>query len=246
MRAILVDDEAHNIENLRNILAKNFPNVEVAGYADNKTTAISLIEWLQPDLLFLDIQMDDTTGFEILQAIPERSFEVIFITAYDQYGIQAIKYAALDYILKPIDITELSRALDKAAKKIQLNKRNLQLDFLLDHIQGNRKPAKIALPLLQEVRYVAVQDIIRCEAQNSYTYFYISGGDTTLVSRPLKEYEELLLPHDFIRCHQTHLVNPLYVKSYLKEDGGFLLLQNGTKIPVSKTRKEAVKNALSK
>lgn len=246
MRAVLVDDEAHNIENLKNILAKHFLNVEVAGYADNKPTAISLIESLQPDLLFLDIQMDDTTGFEILQAIPERSFEVIFITAYDQYGIQAIKYAALDYILKPIDITELSRAIDKAAKKVQLNKRNLQLDFLMDHIQGNRKPAKIALPLLQEVRYVAVENIIRCEAQNSYTYFYIQEGDTILVSRPLKEYEELLLPHGFIRCHQTHLVNPQYVKSYLKEDGGFLLLQNGTKIPVSKTRKEAVKEALAK
>lgn len=246
MRAVLVDDEPHNIENLQNILSKHFSNVEVIGYAGNKPTAIAVIESLQPDLLFLDIQMDDTTGFEILQSVPERSFEVIFVTAYDQYGIQAIKYAALDYILKPIDITELARALNKATQKIQLKKKNLQLDFLLDHIQGNRKPAKIALPLLQEVRYVAVQDIIRCEAQNSYTYFHISGEETTLVSRPLKEYEELLLPHDFIRCHQTHLVNPLYVKSYLKEDGGFLLLQNGSKIPVSKTRKEAVKNALAK
>ncbi|MCH5717893.1 LytR/AlgR family response regulator transcription factor [Niabella hibiscisoli] len=246
MRAVIVDDETHNIENLRNILHKHFPNVAVAGYADNKMAAISVVSALQPDLVFLDIQMDDTTGFEILQAIPERSFEVIFITAYDQYGIQAIKYAALDYILKPINIAELSGALDKAAKKILLNKKNLQLDFLLDHIQGNRKPVKIALPLLQEVRYVAVEDIIRCEAQNSYTYFFTSGEETTLVSRPLKEYEELLSPHGFIRCHQTHLINPEYVKSYLKEDGGYLLLQNGTKIPVSKIRKEVVKGALAK
>ncbi len=246
MRAVIVDDETHNIENLKSILAKHFPAVVIAGHADNKTAAISVISSSQPDLLFLDIQMHDTTGFEILQAIPERSFEVIFVTAYDQYGIQAIKYAALDYILKPIDTAELSRALDKAAKKIQINKRNLQLDFLLDHIQGNRKPAKIALPLLQEVRYVAVEDIIRCEAQNSYTYFHISGEDTTLVSRPLKEYEELLSPHGFIRCHQTHLINPEYVKSYLKEDGGYLLLENGSKVPVSKTKKDLVKNALTK
>lgn len=246
MRAVLVDDEPHNIENLQNILAKYFPNVEVAGDAGNKADAISVITAVQPDILFLDIQMDGTTGFEILQDMPERSFEVIFVTAYDQYGIQAIKYAALDYILKPIDTTELSRALEKAIKKIHLNKRNLQLDFLLDHIQGHRKPAKIALPLLQEVRYVAVEDIIRCEAQNSYTHFHIAGGDTTLVSRPLKEYEELLSTHGFIRCHQTHLVNPVYVKSYLKEDGGSLLLQNGARIPVSKTKRDSVKNALGK
>ncbi|GAB3425302.1 LytR/AlgR family response regulator transcription factor [Niabella aquatica] len=244
MKAIIVDDEPHNIENLQIILNKNFPWIEIAGWADNNTDAVSIIGSVQPDLLFLDIQMGAGTGFEVLQAIPERCFEVIFVTAYDQYGIQAIKYAALDYILKPVDIAELTLAVNKAREKIELKQRNVQLDFLIDHIRGNRKPAKIALPQMHEVRYVSVDDIVRCEAQNTYTFFYLLAGDKILVSKPLKEYEELLLPHGFVRCHQTHLVNTHYVKSYLKEDGGSLLLQNGVKIPVSKTKKELVKKVL--
>lgn len=245
MRAIIVDDESHNIENLGGILNRHFPEVDIVATADHKQAAIESILATSPDLLFLDIQMGATTGFDILKNLPSRDFEIIFVTAYDQYGIQAIKYAALDYILKPIDIEELSSALLKAKEKISLKKKNQQVDFLVNFLQGQKMPSRIALPQLHEVRYVEVAHIVRCEAQNSYTWFFLLSGDKILVSKSLREYEELLTQHHFIRCHQTHLINPVHVKSYLTEDGGTLLLQDGVKIPVSKTKKEAVKKALT-
>ncbi len=246
MKAIIVDDELHNIENLAAILQKVSQEVTIAGTADNIAAAAKLIAEKNPELVFLDIQMGSETGFDLLQRIPQRNFEVIFVTAYDKYGIQAVKYAALDYILKPIDIDELQLAVKKARHKIASQQNNRQLDFLMEYIKQNDKPAKIALPQQNEIRYVAVKDIVRCEANNAYTYFYFVNRDKILISKPLKEYEELLAPHGFIRAHQSHLVNPAFVKSLLKEDGGILLMNDGTKIPVSKARKDFVKDSLSK
>lgn len=246
IKAIIVDDEKHNIENLNILVKRHCPDVMIAGSAENISDAKVLIESLKPDVVFLDIQMGNSTGFDLLKNISERNFEVIFVTAYDKYGIQAVKFAALDYILKPIDSNELVLAVDKVKEKLAAKQSNEQLDFLVDYLKQNGKPAKIALPQQQEVRYVPVADIVRCEAQNTYTWFFLSSNDKILVSKPLKEYDELLAPHNFIRCHQTHLVNPAFVKSFLKEDGGGLLLQNGVKIPVSKQKKDYVKEALNK
>ncbi|MGJ7031239.1 LytR/AlgR family response regulator transcription factor [Niabella hirudinis] len=246
MNAIIVDDEAHNIENLEGMLCRGFPEIMISGTAATVENAIALIMANPPDLLFLDIQMGKETGFDLLKRIPHRNFEVIFVTAYDQYGIQAIKFAALDYILKPIDEKELKAAIERAVEKWNSKHSYHQLDFLIHHLKGaGRAPAKIALPLFQETRYVAVTSIIRCEAQNTYVYFYLNNGEKILVSRPLKEYDELLAPGGFIRCHQTHLVNPVFIKSLLKEDGGCLLLTNEEKIPVSKAKRDAVKRALA-
>ena len=246
IKAIIVDDEKHNIENLGTLIKNHCPDVRIAGSAETISEAIVLIELQKPHVIFLDIQMGASTGFDLLKNITERNFEVIFVTAYDKYGIQAVKFAALDYILKPIDVNELLLAVDKVKEKMVAKRSNSQLDFLVDYLRQNGKPAKIALPQQQEVRYVSVADIIRCEAQNTYTWFFLSNSDKILVSKPLKDYDELLAPHRFIRCHQTHLVNPAFVKSFLKEDGGGLLLQNGIKIPVSKQKKDYVKEALSK
>jgi two-component system LytT family response regulator len=246
IKAIIIDDERHNIENLRILINKHCPEVDIAGSSETISDAVTLIETQRPHVVFLDIQMGPSTGFDLLKNISERNFEVIFVTAYDKYGIQAVKFAALDYILKPIDINELLLAIDKVKEKLAAKQSNKQLDFLVDYLKQNGKPAKIALPQQQEVRYVPVVDIIRCEAQNTYTWFFLSNNDKILVSKPLKEYDELLAPHNFIRCHQTHLVNPAFVKSFLKEDGGGLLLQNGVKIPVSKQKKDYVKEALNR
>lgn len=246
MTAIIVDDELHNIENLSSILNKVCAEITICGTADTIADAGKLIANRNPDIVFLDIQMGKETGFDLLKAIPQRNFEVIFVTAYDKYGIQAVKYAALDYLLKPIDADELKLAVEKARQKIASKNNNRQLDFLMDYIRQNEKPAKIALPQQNEIRYVNVSDIIRCEANNAYTYFFLSGGNKMLISKPLKEYEELLSPHGFIRAHQSHLVNSSFVKSLLKEDGGILLMNDGTKIPVSKARKEFVKEKLGK
>ncbi|HEX8462864.1 MAG TPA: LytTR family DNA-binding domain-containing protein [Segetibacter sp.] len=246
IKAIIVDDEKHNIENLRILIEKHCPDVIIAGSADTIREAILLIELQKPHVIFLDIQMGTSTGFDLLKNIAERNFEVIFVTAYDKYGIQAVKFAALDYILKPIDTQELQLAIAKVKEKMAAKQGNSQLDFLVDYLRQNGKSTKIALPQQQEVRYVPISDIIRCEAQNTYTWFFLSNSEKILVSRPLKDYEELLAPHNFIRCHQTHLVNPAFIKSFLKEDGGNLLLQNGIKVPVSKLKKDYVRGALSK
>lgn len=246
IKAILVDDEKHNIENLAMILNYHCRDITIAGSADNIPDGIKLIEQEKPDVVFLDIQMGNSTGFDLLKAVPARDFEVIFVTAFDKYGIQAVKFAALDYILKPIDPVELITAVAKAKEKIAGRKNNNQLDFLMDYLRQNDKPVKIALRQQHELRYVAISDIVRCEAQNTYTWFFLVNNEKVLVSKPLKEYDELLSPHGFIRCHQTHLVNPAFVKSFLKEDGGSLLMNNGMKIPVSKQKKEFVKEQLAK
>jgi two-component system, LytTR family, response regulator len=245
MKAILVDDEPANLENLSALLNKYCPQVEVVGRAEDIIPAIGLIKAHEPDLVFLDIHLGKKSGFDLLNALSEKFFEVIFVTAYDQYGIQAVKFAALDYLLKPLDIDELMLAVDKAAEKIKSKRKTGQLDLLLQYLK-NPAPAavKIALPQQQEIRYVLVNDIVRCEAESSYTFFMLANGDKILISRPLKEYAELLEAHRFIRTHQSHLVNPVFVKSWLKEDGGILLLNNGDRVPVSKQNRENVKESL--
>jgi two-component system LytT family response regulator len=246
MKALIVDDESPNIENIRTLLQQYCPDVEVMGSAEDIGAAIKLIGTHQPDIVFLDIQIGEQTGFDLLRLLPAKNFEVIFITAYDKYGIEAIKFAALDYLLKPVLISDLVLAVNKAREKLMAKEKGKQLDFLLSHIKNNDQDAvKIALPQLHEIRYVLVKEIVRCEADNSYTFFYLINGDRIVVSRSLKEYADMLKPLGFVRTHQSHLVNTLSIMSWLKEDGGVLLLTSGDKVPVSKPNKDAVKRALN-
>jgi len=246
MRAILVDDELSNLENLRALLAKHCPHIKVISASVNIDDAFKQINLHQPDLLFLDIQMGKNTGFDLLSRLTEKTFEVIFVTAFDQYGIQAVKFAALDYLLKPVDPDELKQAVSKAELRIKSKINGEQLNFLLSQMKRS-EPAvpKIALPQQQEIRYVSVDDIVRCEADNTYTFFYLLTGEKILISKPLKEYSDMLKPQGFLRTHQSHLVNPKFVKSWLKEDGGVLLMNSGEKIPVSKPNREMVKAVLA-
>ena len=245
MRAVLIDDEISNLENLQALLNKHCQQVTVAATAQDVSNGVAAIEKYAPDLVFLDIQMGEQTGFEVLKLLPTRNFEVIFVTAYDQYGIQAVKFAALDYLLKPVDIEELKEAVNKAERKLATQTPTSQLDFLLQQL---KKPeasvSKIALQMQNEIRYIGLTEIIRCEADNTYTHFFLADGEKILVSKSLKEYADLLRPNGFLRTHQSHLVNPKYVKSWLKEDGGILLLSTGEKIPISKPNNETVKKAL--
>lgn len=247
MRAILVDDERANLENLQRLLEKHCPAAKIVGQSNNMEDAVGLINLHHPDLLFLDIQMGKNSGFDLLNRITEKSFEVIFVTAYDQYGIQAIKFAALDYLLKPVNPDELISAVAKAESRIKNKMQNEQVSFLLQQLKKTETVIpKIALPQQNEIRYVSVQDIIRCAADNTYTFFFLVNGDKILVSKPLKEYSDLLKPQGFLRTHQSHLINPHFVKSWLKEDGGTLLMKNGDKIPVSKPNRDFVKEILGK
>ena len=247
MKAIIVDDEKSNIENLTLLLQKYCPQINLIGAALEVDSAVELINLHMPDVLFLDIQLGNRSGFDLLRLLPSKALEVIFITAFDKYGIEAIKFAALDYLLKPVSIPELIVAVKKAEEKVLARERNQQLAFLLSHIKNDGlKPSRIALPQLHEVRYVEVSDIVRCEADNSYTSFYLITGDEIVVSRSIKEYTDLLKPIGFLRTHQSHMVNIFYIKSWIKEDGGALLLVTGDKIPVSKPNRLGVQLALNK
>jgi len=245
MKAVLIDDEISNLENLQTLLEKHCPQVTITTTAQSISDAVDAIKKHLPDLVFLDIQMGEKTGFDVLKLLPSRNFEVIFVTAYDQYGIQAVKFAALDYLLKPIDIEELINAVNKAEYKLTTQIQNSQLDFLLQQLKRpETNITKIALQMQSEIRYVSLSEIIRCEADNTYTHFFLSSDEKILVSKSLKEYADLLRSNGFLRTHRSHLVNPKYVKSWLKEDGGILLLISGEKIPISKPNKDTVKQAL--
>ncbi len=246
LNAILIDDEPNNLDHLHFLLDKHCPDVQVAGTAQNVEDGLALIAASRPDLLFLDIQMPGKDGFDLLKALPDRELEVIFVTAYEQYGIQAVKFSAIDYLLKPIDTAELTEAVHKVSERVKNKRRNDQLENLLELIdkKTDKTSHRISLPMMRETRLVLTSDIIRCEAANNYTSFFLTTGETLIVSKPIYEYEELLADYGFLRCHQSHLVNSGHVLSLIKEDSGYLLLSRDHRVPVSRQRKDAVKKAL--
>lgn len=246
MKALIVDDEAANRENLHQLLQKYAPDIDVCTFAEDVNEGLRAIQTYRPALVFLDIQLYNQSGFDLLKLIDEINFEIIFVTAYDQYGIQAVKFAALDYLLKPIDIDELTAAVNKARKAISQKQKNERLSYLLEYLKDDKATPRIALPLFNETRYINISDIVRCEADNTYTHFILKNGDDILVSKTLKEYAAMLATHGFLRPHQSYLVNPAYIQSWLKEDGGSLLLTDGTKIPVSKLNREKMKEMLAR
>ncbi len=246
MTAVLIDDEKNNIDNLKQLLAAYCPEVAVIATAMNADEGKNIMLQYKPDVVFLDIQMPGKNGFELLKSLHQYDFEIIFVTAYDQYGIKAVKFAAVDYLLKPINTDELQAAVKKATEKSRLKKQNLRLENLIQLLQQQqvKEEHRIALTTLKETRFVLTNQIIRCESSNNYSSIYLANGEKLLVSKPIFEFEEILKGYGFIRCHQSHLVNKKYVKSWVKEEGGYLLLENGTQVPISRNKKDAVGEAL--
>lgn len=244
--AILIDDEQHNLENLQVLLETYCPKVKICGTAIDATQARLLIEEKKPELIFLDIQMTGESGFDLLRSLNNRNFEVIFVTAYDKYAIQAMRFAAVDYLLKPVDIGELKAATARAIGQHGLKQGNQQLENLMQILknQSNKDEQRIVLSTLKETRFVRADEIVRCESSNNYTTFHLSDGDALLVSKPLYEYEELLRDFGFIRCHQSHLVNKQFIKSWKKTYGDFLLMIGGYEVPISRGKKDEVKAIL--
>lgn len=246
MRALIVDDELSNQENLQQLLKTYADDVTIVAVAGDVSEGVAAIQKHRPELVFLDIQLHGRSGFDLLRELDEINFAIIFVTAYDNYGIQAVKFAALDYLLKPIDIDELQAAVNKARMAIQQTKKNERLGHLLEYLKDEKQVSpRIALPMFSETRFVNVSDIIHCEADNTYTRFFLKDGEKVLVSKTLKEYADMLAPHGFLRTHQTHLVNTDYIKSWIREDGGSLLLKDNTKIPISKVNRTKVKDMLA-
>ncbi len=245
MRTIIIEDEKKNITHLKGLL-KSLPQVELVGEATNAAEATRLITELNPELILLDIQLPDNNGFELLASLGEYHFDVIFITAYDQYGIQAVKCSALDYILKPVKLTDLTIAVQKAIKRKENKQTQQQIQNLLSIVNLPPKEHRIAIQLMKEIRFIDPVDIIRCEAANNYTNIYLKTGEKLIASKGLFEFDDILKTYHFIRCHQSHLVNKKYIKSLLSNDMVFVLqlTEKDTRIPVSRLKKDLVKSQL--
>lgn len=247
IKTVIIEDEQKSREMLAAIIRKNCPELEIIGLAQNVSEGVSVVKSLNPELVFLDISMPDGSGFDLLEKVAGHKFELIFATASDQHAIRAIKYSACDYLLKPIDIEELKTAVSKVvAKKSSIpNMENLQ--FLIQHLKrADENFQKITLPTGNAYEIVNVKDIVRCEADGSYTNFYLSDKRKLMISMGLKHYEDLLPESEFIRVHHHHLINMNHVVRFLKEDGGYAIMSDGSKIEISRRKKEAFMEKLNK
>jgi two-component system LytT family response regulator len=239
-RALIVDDEVNARQALNNLLKMYCQDIEVVAEAHGvKDGCTKLIE-LKPDLVFLDIRLSDGTGFDLLKKTTGQNFRVIFVTAYDQYALNAIRLSAVDYLLKPINPTELVQAVVKAINLLEHDDAfKTKIKVLEDHIAPSGGQIKrIILNTSNSMHVVDINNIIRCESDENYTYFITNDDQSILVSKTLKEFDELLTPNGFCRVHQSHLVNMYQVSSYEKGPGGMIIMKNKDKVPVSGRRKD--------
>lgn len=239
VRALIIDDEPRNVRILKNLLEEFCPEVAIEGEAGDVNTAFTAIRHYKPDLVFLDIEMPYGNAFDLLDKLMPIDFEVIFITAFDTYTLKAFKYSALDYLLKPVDIQDLKAAVKRAVERMAGKNINLQLANLLGNLK-NTQPSlqKIALPAIDGIMFVNVTEIIRFEANGSYTDVHIDTVEKITVSKNIKEYEDILPPSIFCRVHNSHIINLNRVKKYHKGRGGYLVMDDGTSIEVSIRRRD--------
>lgn len=236
MKAVIVDDIKESRINLLADLRDYCPDVEVIGEADGVVSALKLLKQQTPDLVFLDIQLLDGSGFDILELLPKVDFKVIFTTASDAFAIKAFKFSAIDYLLKPIDPDELMHAVKQAKHQQAIEKS--QLEVLMSGLKKNETTKRLALHTTERVHLVEVTDIVHCVASDNYTQFVLKDGSKILVSKTLKSFETLLQEEGFFRVHQSHLINIKHIKTLIKRDGGFVLMANGDEIPIA-SRKRA-------
>lgn len=247
IRAIIVDDESDGRQATQMAVEKYCPDITLIKQCEKPEEAIQAISDLQPDLVFLDIQMPGMSGFDLLSQLDKINFEIIFISAFDQYAIKAIKFSALDYLLKPIDIDELVRAISKVKERMNKKEGSYRQQSILNNIRyktGNME--KIAVPSLNGIDFFAVTDIIYCHSEADYTTLVLKGKRTELVSRNLKEFEDLLKPSGFCRVHQSYLVNMQHITRYIRGEGGQVILSEGYNIPVSRRKKDEFLQLLNK
>lgn len=245
IKAIIIDDIEQARITFKMDLLAYAPDVEVIAEAGGVVEGAKLLKHTQPDILFLDVQMQDGSGFDLLDVLPEINFKIIFITASDAHAIKAFRYAAIDYLLKPIDPDELISALNKF-KSSQLNE-NDKYRLLNDSLRNHQKPnERLALHSQDKINIVNISDILRCESSVNYTEFFFLESKKMLVSKTLKEFEDLLTELGFYRVHQSHLVNTKFIKEYVKIDGGHLIMTDGSMIPVSTRKKPEVMKMLER
>ena len=236
--ATIVDDEPYSCEALVTLLDRYCPDVKVLDICYSAASALMSIKEQNPQILFLDIEMPHMNGFELLEKLPEINFELIFTTSYDQYAIKAIRFSALDYLLKPIDSGELQKAVQKAISSMD---RPLpqQIELLLQKLNNPKVPvSKIAIPTMEGLHMILMESIISCASDRNYSILFLKNKQKIIASRTLKEIEEMLEDYSFTRVHHSYLVNLNEVEKYMKGEGGYLLMSDGTTIDVSRSRKE--------
>ena len=238
LKSIIVDDEAKSGESLRILIEDFCEDVEVCAICKSVDEGMEAIKTHKPDVVFLDIQMQRETGFDLLERLREVSFEVVFTTAHSEYAIKAFRFSAIDYLLKPIDIEELKGSLAKIKKKLGQN-----ITARLQHLMRNLKETssenyKLALPTAEGLFFIKVASIVYCEASSNYTEIYTDDGKKHIVSRTLKEYDEMLSELNFFRIHNSYLINLASVQKYIRGDGGSVVMANGRTLDVSKRKKE--------
>lgn len=240
IRCVIVEDEEMARKVLKSLLAQYCPDVMVCAEADDITSGQEMIEAFRPDLVFLDIEMPGGSGFKLLNNIKDIDFEVVFITAYEQFAIKAIRHDALDYLLKPVDPKELVAAVDKVKDAKYKKTLKKQYDNLFKNIDPEQLVVKkISISTSDKIHLIEVDDIIRCESDNYYTIIYFKDGTSLLVSKTLKEMEQKLEEYDFVRTHKSHLVNMRCIMNFIKDEM-MVLLTDGVKVPVSKRKKEKI------
>lgn len=244
-KVLIIDDENRTRDFVKKMIDSFNLDLDVYTDGENVETGIEAINRIQPDILLLDIQMPDGTGFDVLNSIETKNFEVIFITAYQEYAIKAIKFSALDYILKPIDSEELHSSIITAIDSLEFKREETKFIALENNIQPNNR-RKLVLKTQECVYVVDLNEIIRCEADKNYTFFYLNSGKKILVSRTLKDYETMLNGYGFFRIQQSHLINLEYLDRYDKQQGGAIIMKDGTSVPLSPAKKEQFFKLLEK
>ncbi|WP_264520793.1 LytR/AlgR family response regulator transcription factor [Flavobacterium sp. N1994] len=249
--AVLIDDDINLRDGMKGLLSLYAPDISIIGEADSVESGVKILNNLKPQIVFLDIQMNDGTGFDILEKLSEINGKVtshvIFVTAYEHYAIKAFRFSALDFLLKPVAPDDLEKVVDKIRMVLEKDNDYSHIDLLLENIRKKADNFKrIALSNSDGMHLLDINDIIRCESDDNYTKFFIKSGKPILISKTLKEYEELLSEYDFVRIHQSHLINLAYVKSYVKKENGFVVMHNDEHLPVSQRKRDLLQDVLSK
>jgi len=242
IRTVIIDDEEKGRKTLKNFAQKYAPNLSIAGEADDVESGVKLIDAVKPELVFLDIQMPGGTGFDLLGKVAFNGFNLIFCSAYDQFAVKAFRFSAIDYLLKPLDPDVFISAINKLPERsTKVLKRQIEV------LTSNRKSGfnRIALHSFDGISIVNIDEILRCESSANYTTFKLRNQPDILVTKTLKEFDDILTPHHFLRVHKSHLINLAYVTTYLKGDGGWIKMVDGSTVEVSRRKREQVLEALS-
>jgi two-component system, LytTR family, response regulator len=245
LKAIIIDDERSSRNALRQKLGNHCPEINIIAECENGEEGIKSIEEKKPDIIFLDVEMPRMNGFTMLQQLQQRNpmaigFEIIFTTAYDHYAIKAIKYSALDYLVKPVEVADLKLAVEKAAAKRKNSNSNPALEMLLQNLMNKEKEQHhIAIPCMDGLQFVETGNIIYLEAESNYSIFHLAGNKKITVAKTLKDFEELLPSSIFFRIHHSYIININCIEKYSKGEGGQVLMKNGVTLDVARRKKEA-------